>query len=140
MNKLAERRLELLKMEGMGFSKAEVVKLQAEKWHKSERAIWYDFETRTTWQPLFNQFFDSEKARMVMQNRLDYQYREAMKQYLTGPEHAKLTALKLAFEITMHHSELLGLTEEQPTEKYSQNYLNELHDLLAEHVQEAVRQ
>ena len=131
MNKLAERRLELLKMEGMGFSKAEIVKIQAEKWHKTERAIWYDFETRKTWQPLFNLFVDREKARMVMQNRLDYQYRESMRQYLTGPDHVKLAALKLAFEITLHHSELLGLSEEEPENRLSQDDVNLLHGSLA---------
>jgi len=72
-----ERRLELLNLEGMGAEMCEIVKYLSVKWHKTERTIYYDFETRETWQPLFSQYQDMNKARLVILNRLDYIYRTA---------------------------------------------------------------
>ena len=48
MNKLVERRLEFLKMEGIGYSLCEIVKYLSKKYKKSERMIYYDGETRKT--------------------------------------------------------------------------------------------
>ena len=45
------RRLELLKMEGMGFNQSEIVKQLSEKYRCSERTVYYDFENRRDWQP-----------------------------------------------------------------------------------------
>ena len=44
------RRLELLKLEGLGFSRAEVVKELSVKCACSERTVYSDFETRESWQ------------------------------------------------------------------------------------------
>jgi len=43
------RRLELLKLEGLGFSQAEVVKELSVKCACSERAVYGDFEGRAGW-------------------------------------------------------------------------------------------
>ena len=52
MDKVA-RRLELLKLEGLGFSQAEVVNELSVKSACSKRVVYKDFESRATWQPVF---------------------------------------------------------------------------------------
>ena len=46
------RRLELLKLEGLGFSQAEIVKELSVKCACSGRTVYSDFETRGSWQPV----------------------------------------------------------------------------------------
>jgi hypothetical protein len=72
LNEILERRLEFLKLEAKGFSLCEIVKLLSEKYRTSERNIYYDAETRDTWQPVLTQLFDLEKARLILVNRYDY--------------------------------------------------------------------
>jgi hypothetical protein len=42
----------LLKLEGLGFSQSEIVKELSQKAACTERTIYYDFESRATWQPI----------------------------------------------------------------------------------------
>ena len=44
------RRLELLKLEGLGFSQAEIVNELSQKLACSKRVLYKDFETRECWQ------------------------------------------------------------------------------------------
>lgn len=44
------RRLELLKLEGLGFSQAEIVKELSQKCACSKRTVYNDFETQESWQ------------------------------------------------------------------------------------------
>ena len=46
-----KRRLELLKLEGLGFSKPEIVKELSQKHECSGRTVYRDFESRDEWQP-----------------------------------------------------------------------------------------
>ena len=71
MNEILERRLEFLKLEAKGFSLCEIVKVLSEKYQTSERNIYYDAETRDTWQPVLTQLFDLDKARLIVINRYD---------------------------------------------------------------------
>jgi len=48
---VVSRRLELLKLEGLGFSQAEIVKELSQKLGCSERTVYYDFESHAVWQP-----------------------------------------------------------------------------------------
>ena len=66
------RRSELLKLEGMGFSRPEIVKELSSKYRCSERAVYYDFETRHRWQP-----YGGEEAVWTILNRFEYLYRTA---------------------------------------------------------------
>ena len=45
-----ERGLELLKLEGLGFSQPEIVKELSMKFQCSERTVYHDFEGRERWQ------------------------------------------------------------------------------------------
>lgn len=120
MNKLMERRLEFLKLEGLGFSLCEIVKQLSKKYRRTERMIYYDAETRGTWQPLFCQLFDLDKARLIVLNRYETVYREAAFMLKMGDPRDKPAALKIMLDATKNTVNLLGLTSLQD----EQNLLN----------------
>jgi len=110
VNKLVERRLEFLKLEGEGFTLCEIVKTLSVKYRKTERSIYYDAETRKTWQPLFNQLFDLDKARLIVLNRYETIYREASFMFKQGEPRNKPQSLKIMLDATKNTVDLLGLT------------------------------
>jgi len=72
------RRLDLLKMEGNGLLKPEIVEALSEKYGCSKDAVWYDFRTKPTWQL---KIAEMEKALLRIVNRHDQLYRKAAYQY-----------------------------------------------------------
>ena len=120
MNEVVERRLEFLKLEAKGFSLCEIVKLLSEKYQTSERNIYYDAETRDTWQPVLTQLFDLDKARLIVINRYDFLYRQASLHFQTASESQKPVYLSKMVEVTDRLVALLGLEtlkEKQDAEK-----------------------
>lgn len=109
MNKTLERRLDFLKMEAKGFSLCEIVKELSVKWCKTERTVYYDAETRGTWQPLLSQLFQLDKARLMLLNRYEYLYRKASFNLDQCNDPQKPTYLKLMLDITNNTVSLLGL-------------------------------
>ena len=109
MNEVIARRLEFLKLEAEGFSLCEIVKELSKKYQKTERTVYYDASTRETWQPLYTQLFELDKARLIVMNRYNYIYREASFKYRQGDSSQKPTYLKLMLEVTKNLIELLGL-------------------------------
>ena len=109
MNEVIERRLEFLKLEAKGFSLCEIVKLLSEKYQTSERNLYYDAETRDTWQPVLTQLFDLDKARLVVINRYDFLYRQASLHFQTASESLKPVYLARMVDITDRLVALLGL-------------------------------
>jgi len=109
VNETIERRLEFLKKEAEGFSLCEIVKELSKKYQKTERTVYYDASTRETWQPLYTQLFELDKARLIVLNRYNYIYREASFNYRQGDSSQKPTYLKLMLEVTKNLIELLGL-------------------------------
>ena len=109
------RRLELLKLEGLGFSQAEIVKELSVKCACSERAVCSDFETRKSWQPTLQSVVNSEGVLFKVVNRYEQIYRQASMRFLTssnelaqlGALNAMLKANSLLFE-TAVLPELLG--------------------------------
>ena len=88
------RRLELLKLEGLGFSQAEVVKELSVKCACSERTVYSDFETRKSWQPTLQSVVNSEGVLLKVVNRYEQIYRQASMRLLTASnELAQLGAL-----------------------------------------------
>ena len=61
MDKVA-RRLELLKLEGLGFSQAEVVNELSVKSACSKRVVYKDFESREVWQPVLQSVTQPDKV------------------------------------------------------------------------------
>ena len=137
MNEVIERRLEFLKLEAKGFSLCEIVKILSEKFQTSERNLYYDAETRDTWQPVLTQLFDLDKARLMVINRYDYLYRQASLHFQTASEAQKPVYLSKMVDITDRLVALLGLEtlkEKQETEKRAAVAENEVakNEVLAE--------
>jgi hypothetical protein len=109
LNEVLERRSEFLKLEAKGFSLCEIVKVLSEKYHTSERNIYYDAETRNTWQPVLTQLFDLDKARLMVTNRYDYLYRTASLHFQTASDAQKPAYLSKMVDITDRLVSLLGL-------------------------------
>jgi hypothetical protein len=129
LNDVVERRLEFLKLEAKGFSLCEIVKLLSEKYQTSERNIYYDAETRNTWQPVLTQLFDLDKARLIVINRYDFLYRQASLHFQTASESQKPVYLSKMVEVTDRLVALLGLEtlkEKLDTEKRIAATENEL--------------
>ena len=129
MNEVLERRLEFLKLEAKGFSLCEIVKLLSEKYQTSERNLYYDAETRDTWQPVLTQVFDLDKARLMVINRYDYLYRMASLHFQTASEAQKPVYLSKMVDITERLLALLGfdtLKEKQEKEKRAVKAVNEI--------------
>ena len=134
MNEVLERRLEFLKLEAKGFSLCEIVKLLSEKYQTSERNIYYDAETRDTWQPVLTQTFDLDKARLMVMNRYDYLYRMASLHFQTASETQKPVYLSKMVDITERLLALLGLEtlkEKQDHNKKAAKAVNEIAELKA---------
>jgi hypothetical protein len=129
LSEIVERRLEFLKLEAKGFSLCETVKLLSEKYQTSERNIYYDAETRNTWQPVLTQLFDLDKARLIVMNRYDFLYRQASLHFQTASESQKPVYLSKMVEVTDRLVTLLGLEtlkEKQEAEKRAETVENEL--------------
>ena len=109
MNEVIERRLDFLNKEAEGFSLCEIVKELSKKYQKTERTVYYDASTRETWQPLYTQLFELDKARLIVMNRYNYIYRESSFNYRQGDSSQKPTYLKLMLDVTKNLIELLGL-------------------------------
>jgi|SRR5665647_46902 len=129
MNDILERRLEFLKLEAKGFTLCEIVKVLSEKYHTSERNLYYDAATRDTWQPVLTQLFDLNKARLMVINRYDYLYRLASLHFQTAGEAQKPAYLSKMVEVTDRLVSLLGLEtlkEKLENEKRAAEVENEL--------------
>ena len=88
------RRLELLKLEGLGFSQAEIVKELSVKCECSRRTVYHDFESRESWQPVLQSVVDCERVLLKVVNRYEQIYRQASIRLLTAVnELAQLGAL-----------------------------------------------
>ncbi len=134
MNEVLERRLEFLKLEAKGFSLCEIVKVLSEKYKTSERNIYYDAETRDTWQPVLTQLFDLDKARFMVTNRYDYLYRMASLHFQTASDAQKPAYLSKMVDITDRLVSLLGLEtlkEKQDKAKRAAELAKELAETAA---------
>ena len=93
---VVSRRLELLKLEGLGFSQAEIVKELSQKLGCSERTVYNDFETRGSWQPIVQSVVNHEAVLLKVVNRYEQIYRQASVRLLTASnELAQLGALNV---------------------------------------------
>jgi len=77
MRRTVERRLELLKSEGLGFSPGEIVNTLSTKYNVSERTIKYDFARRGQWQPQLLGLGDTRKIVLKAANCFEEIYRTA---------------------------------------------------------------
>ena len=85
------------------------MKLLSEKYQTSERNIYYDAETRNTWQPVLTQLFDLDKARLIVINRYDFLYRQASLHFQTASEAKKPVYTSRMVDINDRLVTLIGL-------------------------------
>jgi hypothetical protein len=98
---ILDRRLDLLRLEGLGFNSSEITKELSEKYQVTRRAIQLDFQNRKKWQPTVLDLADSEKLFMKLLNRFEQAYREVSFMAIkTQNENIHLGALRLKAEIT----------------------------------------
>jgi len=71
------RRLELLKMEGEGFTKTEIVNGLSTKYQCTPRNIYLDYQKRGEWQPILMGIKDRQKIILKAANRYESIYRSA---------------------------------------------------------------
>ncbi len=114
---MVKRRLDFLKLEARGFSLCEIVKVLSEEYQTSERNIYYDAETRDTWQPVLTQLFDLDKARLMVINRYDFLYRQASLHFQTAGDSQKPLYLSRMIDVTDRLVALLGLETLRETQE-----------------------
>jgi len=86
----------LLKLEGLGFSQAEIVKELSQKCACSRRTVYSDFESRESWQPIVQSVVDAQKLLFKVVNRYEQVYRQASVRLLTFTEESsQLGALNI---------------------------------------------
>jgi hypothetical protein len=96
----------LLKLEGLGFSQIEIVKELSQKSACSRRAVYKDFETRSSWQPVLQSVVKPDEVLLKVVNRYEQIYRQASIRLLTfqnelgqlGALNVMLKANSLLFE------------------------------------------
>jgi hypothetical protein len=79
------RRLELLRLEGIGLTQKEIVKQISQKMSCSERSVYNDLECRSSWQPLLQGLSKPDDLLLKIVNRYEEIYRQASRRILTSP-------------------------------------------------------
>lgn len=102
------RRLNLLKMEGEGFSQSEIVKGLSEQYGCTRRTVQRDFALRGDWQPKLVEVGDTQKIVLKTANRLEAIYQKAaFKNRHAQTEQAELRALDIMRQTTRDYLETL---------------------------------
>ena len=71
-----ERRLDLLRLEGKGFNRREVVKELSQKFSVTEQTVYNDYASRNEWQPKVSDLIGSTNILMKIANRYEQIYRD----------------------------------------------------------------
>jgi hypothetical protein len=100
------RRSELLKLEGFGMSRVEIVQRLSQKYHCAQRTIYNDFETREKWQPSLQGATRTEHTSLKVRNRFEEIYSQAAKRAMSSTDpHVQLGALSLMLKANAHLSD-----------------------------------
>lgn len=112
MEAVIERRLEALKLEGMGLSQPEIVKQLSQKFQVSARSVYRDFQLRSQWQPVLLQLKDQDKIMQKVINRYEQIYdRAAFKHVTSQNENVQIGALKIMLDANSRVCETLVLSD-----------------------------
>ena len=107
-----KRRLELLKLEGLGFSMPEIVTELSQKYGCSGRTVYRDFESRGRWQPELQNVKNHSQILIRTVNRYEQIYREASVRLLTGTQElTQLGALNIMLKVNSKIHEIAVLPE-----------------------------
>lgn len=111
-NQVLERRTELLKMEGLGFTKYEIVKQLTNKYDVSDRMLYYDYQRRKSWQPLIQELADPEKLVLKIINRFEQIYQRAAFIHIQADnDNARIGALRTMIEANSKLAETVALRD-----------------------------
>ena len=109
---MAERRLESLKLEGMGLSQPEIVKQISQKFQVSARSVYRDFKLRGQWQPLLLQLKDQDRVMQKVINRYEQIYERAAFKHVTSQnENVQVGALKIMLDANSKICEAVVLSD-----------------------------
>ena len=101
-----KRRLELLKLEGLGVNRVEIVNQLSQKYHCTQRTIYNDFETREKWQPSLQGATKTEHTSLKVLNRFEEIYTQAAKRAMSSTDpYVQLAALNLMVKTNSHLSD-----------------------------------
>lgn len=93
---VVSRRLELLRLDGLGVNRVEIVKQLSPKYGCAERTIYNDFETRSRWQPSLLGISKAEDVSCKVVNRFEQIYAQASKRVVSSPNpNVQISALQL---------------------------------------------
>jgi len=107
-----KRRLELLKLEGLGFSMPEIVTELSQKYGCSGRTVYRDFESRGRWQPELQNVKNHSQILIRTVNRYEQIYREASVRLLTGTQElTQLGALNIMLKVNSKIYEIAVLPD-----------------------------
>jgi len=102
------RRLELLKLEGEGFSQSEIVKGLSKQYQCTPRTVRYDFAKRGEWQPKLMEVGDTRKIVLKTANRFESIYQKAaFRQRHAQSERSELRALEVMRQAARDYLETL---------------------------------
>lgn len=103
-------KLELLRMEGQGLNKSEIVDALAQQFHVSRKLGYYYYKTRSQWQPEILGLEDAKAAYHQTLNRLEFIYRHFSLLAQTAPENSnRVGALKGMLATIIKKAELTGV-------------------------------
>ena len=106
------RRLELLKLEGLGLTQIEIVNQLSQKASCAQRTVYNDFETRAGWQPILQSVIKPEDVLLKITNRYEQIYRQASLRVLSSSNPlAQLGALNVMARVNSLMFETLVLPE-----------------------------
>jgi hypothetical protein len=109
---VVSRRLEILKLEGLGLSQAEIVNELSQEKACSKRTVYNDFETRASWQAILLSVMKPEDIALKIINRYEQIYRQASRRLLTSPnEFVKVYALNTMMKVNTLMFEALVVPE-----------------------------
>jgi hypothetical protein len=109
---VTERRLEALKLEGIGLSQPEIVKQVSQKFQVSVRSVYRDLQLRSRWQPVLLQLKDRDKVVQKIINRYEQIYERAAFKHVTSQnENVQVGALKVMLDATAKLAEVLLLPD-----------------------------
>jgi hypothetical protein len=110
MKNRLEYKLDLLQMEGQGFTRTEIVSYLADKHKVSKKLGYYYFKTRARWQPELLGLEDAKDSYHQTLNRLEYIYRRFSLLSANAPEFSnRVGALKGMLEVLRTKAEITGV-------------------------------
>ena len=111
---MVERRTKILKMEGDGFDRPDIVKTLSHEFQCSTRTLQRDIAIREKWQPQITHLTDKKQAYFSILNRFEQVYKKASFTYQQSKnESVTIAALRGMLDALSRIKELANISNEQ---------------------------